>query len=128
MAPPIDSLPERSGRREPERRPDAGVDRTLSALGDADCRALLRQLAAGPQTAAELAQSCEIPSSTLYRKLDRLVDAGLVAEETEISTDGRNATRYEKRIDEVSVRIRDTDQIELGTDGSGDDSDAADRG
>lgn len=85
----------------------------LSALGDGECRELLGRLADGPLTAGELSSACDMPSSTLYRKMDKLVDGGLVAEGVEISTGGRNATLYQQRIDELSVRIGGPEGIDL---------------
>lgn len=106
----------RSGRedlRVADRGPVHEADEVLSALGDSDCRALLEQLADGPLTAGELSRTSGIPSSTLYRKMERLVDSGLVAEGTKVSTGGRNATLYEGRVDELAVRIDGPGGIEL---------------
>ncbi|WP_460525154.1 ArsR/SmtB family transcription factor [Halopiger thermotolerans] len=106
-----ESLGYRTGRQESDRSPD----QILSALGDGECRELLRHLTDGPSTAEELSRICDIPSSTLYRKMEKLIDGGLVTEGTEISTGGRNATLYEQRVDGVSVQIEDSEQIELET-------------
>lgn len=94
---------------------DHRVDRMLSALGDGVCRELLSRLSDGPLTAGELSRACDIPSSTLYRKMDKLVSGGLVAEGVEISTGGRNATLYAKRVDEMSIRIDGSEGITLRT-------------
>lgn len=56
-------------------------------------------------TAAEIEEACGIPTSTLYRKLDRLADASLVAEGTEIRADGHHATVYRVAFEEVVVDL-----------------------
>lgn len=85
----------------PERR-----EAVLSALGDPDCRRILTALASGPQTADELEANCGVSSSTLYRKLNELLEAGLVVEDVEIATRGRNATTYRRRVERLLVELR----------------------
>jgi predicted transcriptional regulator len=75
----------------------------LDALQDEDCRAFITRLET-PMTASELSEACEVPLSTTYRKLDRLTDASLLAERTEIRKDGQHTTRY--AVDFQTVRIR----------------------
>lgn len=89
---------------------DPDAETVLGALYDEDCRAILAELTE-PRTARELLERCEIPRSTLYRKLDRLVEATLLREGTEIRADGSHASRYEIDFDEVVV-TRDAD-VEL---------------
>lgn len=89
-----------------------GPDTVLGALDDEDCRAILAELTE-PRTARELLERCEIPRSTLYRKLDRLVEATLVREGTEIREDGSHASRYDVDFEEVHI-TRDADaEIEV---------------
>ena len=87
--------------RDPSAGDDAPeVDAVLAALHDDDCRTILAELTE-PRTAGELLERCEIPRSTLYRKLDRLVEATLVREGTEIRENGSHASRYEVDFEEV---------------------------
>lgn len=85
--------------------PDA--ETVLGALHDEDCRAILTELTE-PRTARELLERCEIPRSTLYRKIDRLAEATLVREGTEIRKDGSHASRYELDFEEIII-TRDAD-------------------
>jgi DNA-binding transcriptional ArsR family regulator len=80
--------------------PDVGT--VVSALHDEDCRVLLEELDE-PRTASELLDRCEIPRSTLYRKLDRLAEATLVREGVELRPDGSHANQYELDFQEVIV-------------------------
>jgi DNA-binding IclR family transcriptional regulator len=74
----------------------------LDALDDPDCRTIIEHLDE-PMTASEVSEECDIPMSTTYRKLDLLTEASLLAEGTEIRSDGHHATRY--RIDFEAVEI-----------------------
>lgn len=89
--------------RDPLGGPDApALDDVLEALSDEDCRRILRNLEE-PRNASDLQERCDIPRSTLYRKLDLLTDASLLVEGTEIRSDGSHAGRYEVNFDEVIV-------------------------
>ena len=82
----------------------------LETLGDEPTRAIIEELSE-PMTANELSEACDIPLSTMYRKLDRLTDASLVTESTEIRRNGQHTTRYARNFNELSVRVSDDDQL-----------------
>jgi len=86
---------------------DPDLKTVLGALYDDDCRAIVEQLDE-PRTARNLVERCDIPRSTLYRKLDQLTDATLVHEGTEIREDGSHAGRYEVDFSEVVVVCEET--------------------
>ncbi|WP_435096578.1 helix-turn-helix domain-containing protein [Halarchaeum sp. P4] len=85
---------------------DPDLTRVLDALDDADCRAFLRALDE-PMTANELSETCDVPLSTTYRKLEQLTEATLVAEETEIRPDGRHRSRYRAAFDAIELSFDD---------------------
>lgn len=93
-------------RREPE--PD--LQSILDALDDPDCRTIVRQLTE-PMTAKEISTACDIPTSTTYRKLERLSEATLVQEGTELRADGHHATLYEVDFDAVTVERTEENEI-----------------
>lgn len=80
----------------------------LDALDDADCRAILRETAQ-PMTAPELSNACDIPKSTLYRKLTLLARASLVRERDTINPQGGRTTHYERDFDTVTISMDDDD-------------------
>ncbi|MDY6780151.1 MAG: helix-turn-helix domain-containing protein [Halobacteria archaeon] len=82
------------------------LQEVLDALNDPDCREILHQ-ADEPMTADELSESCDIPQSTLYRKLDLLTDASMLEETVELRSDGRHTSRYRRDVDEIRVSIDD---------------------
>ena len=88
------------------------LDTVLGALQDDDCRTILSELTE-PRTARELLERCDIPRSTLYRKLDLLAEATLVREGTEIREDGSHANRYQLNFEEILI-TRDTNvEVEI---------------
>ncbi|KZN26179.1 MULTISPECIES: helix-turn-helix domain-containing protein [unclassified Haladaptatus] len=76
----------------------------LDALDDPACRRIIMELRE-PMTAREVADATDIPLSTLYRKLDLLSEAALVAEETEIREDGHHTSRYRITVESVNISI-----------------------
>ncbi len=91
---------------------DPDVATVLEALHDDDCRTILSKLEE-PKTARALLERCDIPRSTLYRKLDRLSEATLIREGTEIREDGSHASRYEIDFEEVIVTRDESIRIEI---------------
>ena len=64
-------------------------------------------------TAKELTEACEIPLSTMYRKLDLLNDASLVSERTEIRKDGQHTSRYVLAVEEIRIALDGTTRMEM---------------
>ncbi|MFC7177226.1 winged helix-turn-helix domain-containing protein [Halosegnis marinus] len=82
--------------------PDTGT--VLDALDDPDARTILERLEE-PMSAAEVAEACDIARSTAYRKLGRLSEASLLAEETRVRADGHHTTRYRVAFESVVVEF-----------------------
>lgn len=87
----------------------------LDALDDPACRTIVRQLDE-PMTANELSEACEIPMSTTYRKLDLLTEASLLAESTEIRSDGHHATRYHLDFEAVEIGLTEDRNLDIAVD------------
>jgi len=93
--------------RDPSGRDDDyHCDDVLDALGDEPTRRIIETLSE-PMTANELSEACDIPLSTMYRKLDTLSDASLVTETTQISQGGQHTTRYELDFTEIVILLSD---------------------
>lgn len=82
------------------------AEEICAALDDPDCREIIRNLEE-PMTASELTAACEIPQSTLYRKLEVLTDATLLEESTEIRQDGHHASKYAVAFNEITIVLDD---------------------
>lgn len=87
----------------------------LDALDDPDCRAILRETIE-PMTANELIDTCEIPKSTLYRKLELLSTASLVRERETVGSDGGRVTHYECAFEDVTISIDDGGEFSVQID------------
>lgn len=95
----------------------------LCALADDRCRELLAALRR-PASANELCDRCDVPRSTVYRKLELLSDAGLVREYTEIRDDGPDTTLYERGFEAITIGIGEEDEFTLSIDRVDDDPEA----
>ncbi|WP_324758377.1 ArsR/SmtB family transcription factor [Haloarcula sp. GH36] len=84
----------------------------FDALADPDCREILATLDE-PRPAKQVAQDCGMPQTSTYRKLERLSEADLVAEETEVRSDGHHATRYVRDCSGVFVTVTAEDQFDV---------------
>ena len=81
----------------------------LDALGDECARTILVATSDGPKTAKELTRRTESSSATVYRRINNLLESGLIMETIRFEKDGSHATAYEARVEEL--------QIAIGTDG-----------
>ena len=81
---------------------------TLFALLDDDyARRILAHLDQEPMSATELSERCDASPPTIYRRIDRLGDCGLLAEETRLDERGNHYAVYESRFDRLAVTLVD---------------------
>ena len=87
----------------------------IEAIADADSRAILGAVATEPKTVADLVEECGIPTATAYRKVSRLTEAGLLAEQLQVQahSSGRNAATYQLRDVELSVTLEGSVRLEV---------------
>lgn len=98
---------------------DADLDTVAGLLADADARAILEAAADEPSSSAELAELVDVSRKTVYRRLDRLHEAGLVSEHTRPRPDGHHETVYTATLEGVYVELTDeglTCRVETGAD------------
>ncbi|GAB7095020.1 hypothetical protein JCM30237_21730 [Halolamina litorea] len=79
----------------------------LDALDDPDCRAVLEATGERPLSAKEIVERCEIPTSTAYRKIERLVELDLLREGIRVRSTGNHAKEYSRRVEQVALSIDD---------------------
>lgn len=112
------------GRTGDQQRQPIDEDVLLSALTDDRCRAILSALTGERRTASELLDTLEIPCSTLYRKIETLVDGGLLEKQTRVRLDGNNETEYTCRVDELSLEVAFGDGVQIDVAEHGQDTSA----
>jgi len=96
----------RSSTDEPALQP------VLDALDDPVCRRIVSELDE-PMTAHEIADTCEVPPATTYRKLGLLSDAALLDETVNVRADGHHTTRYRVDFDRVALSLTEDRELEV---------------
>ena len=64
-------------------------------------------------TASEIAEKCDIPLSTTYRKLDLLSEASLLEEQTKVRSDGHHTTRYLPAFAALWIALNNDQEFEV---------------
>ncbi|THE62996.1 ArsR family transcriptional regulator [Salinadaptatus halalkaliphilus] len=77
----------------------------LDVLGDECARTILIATSESPKTAKELTDRTDSSSATVYRRINNLLEADLLAECVRFDEDGSHTTAYEATIDQLRVRI-----------------------
>lgn len=101
----------------------------LDALNDGVCRRILVTCDERARTAQECAAACDVPLSTVYRKLGTLTDAALLAERVRIDAERNFPSEFRTQFDTLSVSLTGGDAVEIRqavTDGGVDEDDDAD--
>jgi predicted transcriptional regulator len=86
---------------------DPGLAEVVALLNDEHVRTILAATSAEPRSAAELGERCDVSESTIYRRVDRLTDAGLVEARTRPRRDGHHETVYVATLARFEVRVAD---------------------
>lgn len=88
------------------------ADAALAALNDDRCRAILSATDDGALTAQEISETCDLPVSTTYRKLDLLTEASLLSERMRLRADGNHVSEYTCATTSLRLGVND-DAIEI---------------
>ena len=91
---------------------EPALQEVLDALDDPDCRAILETLDE-PMTTKEIADRCEMPLSSVYRKAKRLAEASTVDERVDVRADGHHTTTYAVDAEAVLIGLSETWEFEL---------------
>lgn len=84
-----------------------GIDpkEVLDLLADEYVRSILEALGGRDRTAPDVAERCGCSRATVYRRLNALVAAGVVAREPGVDPDGHHRARYRARPVRLSVSV-----------------------
>jgi predicted transcriptional regulator len=94
-------------RDEPDVSEESTLETVVALLDDDHARTILTATSDEALSAKELSERCDISQATVYRRVDRLTDAGLLAERTRPRADGHHDTVYVAKLDELTIRLRD---------------------
>jgi predicted transcriptional regulator len=86
---------------------DPDFETLVELLTDEYAQTILKATCDGPMTAKQLATECDASRSTVYRRVEGLVEANLVAEQTRPRQDGHHDTAYVATLDRFEVTLRD---------------------
>ena len=84
---------------------DDRSDELLTLLGEARVRQILAATSREALSAKELREECDVALSTIYRRVEDMVDQGVLVERTRIESDGSHHSVYEAKIDHLDVDI-----------------------
>ncbi|MXR51406.1 helix-turn-helix domain-containing protein [Halovenus sp. WSH3] len=99
-------------RRSPQRQTEQTIDdeteisTLMGALEDSDCRAILEAASDRALSASELCEICDLPSSTAYRKVDQLTEAGLLEESVRLCTNGSHTSEYSLAVADLEIDLQ----------------------
>ena len=94
-------------KRQPSVTDDLNADEILDLLDDEYVQSILLQTRNEAMSAKELSERCGISLSTVYRRTERLIEYGLLAERRIAQPDGNHYSVYEAQLDELTVRLTD---------------------
>lgn len=92
---------------------EAEIDSVLEALEDRDCRTILAATSDGALTVTELTEDSDIAQSTAYRKVETLVDVGLLEEGIRLRASGSHVSTYACRLEDVTLSVDEETGVEL---------------
>jgi len=86
----------------------------LEVLADKYCKQILQDTLEKPKSAMELSADKKIPISTVYRRLQTLYDAKLLAISGSINEDGKKYFLYKSKVKSISLKCDlDVTSIEI---------------
>ena len=82
-------------------------DELLELLGQERVRQVLAATSREPMSVKELSDECDVALSTIYRRVEEMVDYDLLVERTQIEPDGSHHSVFAANIDHLDVDIDD---------------------
>lgn len=81
------------------------METVVGLLDDEHVRTILRATNTQSLSARVLAARCDVSRQTVYRRLERLEDAGLVNSRPQLREDGHHDTVYTATLDRLSIEL-----------------------
>lgn len=96
-----------------EQSTDLAPGDLLELLADEYVQLILERTASGPKAARELADASGASRATVYRRLNRLVDAGLLTARMEYDADGHHRKVFRPTLETATVALEDGISVDL---------------
>lgn len=103
----------RSNSEESGLTDESDIEHLLGTLEDPDCRAIIEATSTEALSASELSESCDLPLSTTYRKVDQLTEVGVLEEQVRLSRSGQHTSEYVLQIDHIELSVDPGSGIQL---------------
>ncbi|MFC6952945.1 transcriptional regulator [Halorubellus litoreus] len=84
-------------------------DRILDALSDDVGKRILTMTDRRAMSAHSLEEHCEASLATIYRRIEELLDLGLLREQTCVQSDGNHYRQFESNLEHLAVTLDDGD-------------------
>lgn len=81
------------------------ADDILHAITDENARQILALARLDPVSAEELADRCEASLPTIYRRIDELLEYGLLEEQVRLDPEGNHYRVFETDVERISLLI-----------------------
>lgn len=82
------------------------VRKITECVGDKDMMLIMNHVRRTPRLISEILESCKVPRTSVYRKINKLVDSGLlIISGYDLGSDGRRMFRYTTSFDGIAVFI-----------------------
>ncbi|KYH25607.1 helix-turn-helix domain protein [Halalkalicoccus paucihalophilus] len=96
-----------------------GCSDLLDALGDASARAILREGSERPVTIEDLLSVCDVSRTTIYRRVNELVDLGLLEESITFTEDNKRQRRFRTACNRITLCVGENGlEARLDSDGT----------
>lgn len=86
---------------------DSEVQEIAALLEDEYAHAILIQTSTQAMSATELSDACDASVSTIYRRIDRLQEHDLLAEQLNIDRDGHHYNTYTAQLERIEIELVD---------------------
>jgi predicted transcriptional regulator len=99
------------------------ADTLLALLGDDYAYQILKAVVERPRTGREIREATGVSKATVYRRLDRLEEAGIVDSTMQLDEDGHHCKQFHAVTQSIQVQFGEdefTAQIEAGSDAAND--------
>lgn len=87
--------------------PAIAFDELFALLGDEYVADILQALSSGEMPARTIADECDMSRPTVYRRLERLTEAGVVASRLRPESDGHHRQQFRLVLEGVAVQFRE---------------------
>jgi len=83
----------------------SATDLILNTLGDKDKKKIMTSVFDNPFIIQEILRSCQIPQTSGYRKINSLIQDGLLIKQGHVTIDGKKVDKYKSLFKEFVIGI-----------------------